>query len=311
MAREAARRWVPEATPCKYRWCLLSLAKLRPVDLLVLPQWVVSDMTLSSRARLRPVCLLITVATVLVVAGLTTWRVQVVFNARTYETTSREVRFVSMALSGHSKVCGRLPYSVVRKDLEGQSREPGSPNGRGRPLYSWRVELVRYLVSWHGTWDPSQPWDHPANKELAHFSSFYAYGTPRPEGRSQPFPDTNLLAITGPGTAFGDGIRPPMAVKDVPPQTILVVETRSSGIPWPAPGDFDIRTMPRTINAPDGKGISSRISGAFHVIFADEWTWLLSDKVPFETLEQFFTIANAEKHDREILLGPYALHQGP
>jgi hypothetical protein len=89
------------------------------------------------------------------------------------------------------------------------------------------------------------------------------------------------------------------------------VETRSSGIPWPAPGDFDIRTMPRTVCARDGKGISSRNAGGFHLIFADGQVWLLSDKVPFETLIKFFTTADAEKHNREQLLGSFALHRGP
>jgi hypothetical protein len=139
-------------------------------------------------------------------------------------------------------------------------------------------------------------------------SSFYAFDAPRPKGHRQSFPETKLLAITGPGTAFGDGTGRPMAVKDAPPATILAVETGSSGILWPAPGDFDIRTMPRTVCAGDGKGISSRYAGGFHVIFADGYVWLPSDKVPFETLRKFFTVADAEKHDREQLLGPFALH---
>ena len=37
---------------------------------------------------------------------------------------------------------------------------------------------------------------------------------------------------------------------------ILLVEVRNSGTHWMQPGDFDIRTMPRTINDPAGKGIS-------------------------------------------------------
>ena len=73
------------------------------------------------------------------------------------------------------------------------------------------------------------------------------------------------------------------------------------------PRDFDIRTMPHTINAPDGKGISSGFPGGFHVLFADGTVWFLSDKVPFETLQKFFTVGDAEKHDRETLLGPYVL----
>jgi hypothetical protein len=102
-----------------------------------------------------------------------------------------------------------------------------------------------------------------------------------------------------------------MALKDVPPNTILAVETRASGIPWPAPGDFDIGTMPHTINAPDGKGISSRNECGFHVIFADGQVWFLSEKVPFESLKKFFTTAEAKWHDREEVLGQFALHRGP
>ena len=118
----------------------------------------------------------------------------------------------------------------------------------------------------------------------------------------QSFPETNALAITGPGTAFGDGVEPPKALKDVPASAILVVETPRSGIPWPATGDFDIRTIPQTINAADGKGISSRNAGGFHVMFADGQVWLLSYKVPFDTLEKFFTLAEARKTRREKLL---------
>jgi hypothetical protein len=114
------------------------------------------------------------------------------------------------------------------------------------------------------------------------------------------------MAITGPGTAFGDEKTPPMRFKDLSGNTILLVESRASGIPWPAPGDFDIRTMPQTINSPDGKGISGRYAGGFTVLFGDGSVWFLSEKVPFDTLKHFFTIAEARKQDRENILGPYA-----
>jgi hypothetical protein len=215
-----------------------------------------------------------------------------------------------MALRNYSEVHGHLPYSVVRRGVAGPSGLAGAPDVVGAPLYSWRVEIVPYLESWHGRWDPSQPWDAAANGQLAELSSFYFFGATRTGGKLHAFPDTNLMAITGPGTAFGDGEGRPMAVKDVPSGTILAVETRSSGVPWPAPGDFDIRSVPRIICAPDGKGISSRDAGGFHVIFAEERVWELSCKVPFETLARFFTTSDAAKNDREQLLGPFALHRG-
>jgi hypothetical protein len=263
-----------------------------------------------SRTKLRSPFLLLAVAVAVTVLGVAVWGIQMAFDASSCKATTSRFAEVALSLLNYSEFRGHLPYAV-RLESAAQSAETGSAKGTGRPLYSWRVEIVPYLESWHGSWDQSKPWDDPANKQLVELSSFYAYGATGPEGHPQWFPETNALAITGPGTAFGEGKEPPRTLKDTPPNTILVVETRSSGIPWPAPGDFDIRTMPQTINAPDGKGISSRNTGGFHLIFADGQVWLLSDKVPFDTLEKFFTTAEAKKHDREKLLGPFALHRGP
>ena len=240
-----------------------------------------------------------------------TWMIRGALSRDAHRSTRMRFSSVSMALRNYSNIRGHLPDPEVWRESVQLPGDNVSPVPLVRPLYSWRVEIVWYLESWHGTWHPARPWDDPVNKQLVELSFFYAYGVTGTEPYPKSFPETNALAITGPGTAFGDGKEPPKAVKDVPPQTILVVETRQSGIPWPAPGDFDIRTMPQTINSPDGKGISSRYADGFHVIFADEWVWLISNKVPFETLKKFFTIAEARKHDREKLLGPYALHRGP
>jgi hypothetical protein len=146
-------------------------------------------------------------------------------------------------------------------------------------------------------------------------SPYYAYdqsffSRKDSETGEQSFPEANILAIAGPGTAFGDGSETPKPIEDVPQQAILFAEVRESGIPWPAPGDFDVRTMPRTINARNGKGISSRYRGGFHVIFADLQVWFLSETLPFATLTKFFTLAGARQSDREVLLGPYALDRG-
>jgi hypothetical protein len=244
-------------------------------------------------------------------AGLAVWINQNAVDASAHKTARGWMCSVSMALTNYSDSHGHLPYPVVRAVLAAQANGAGQPAKAARPLYSWRVALVPFLEAWRGTWDPSQPWDSPPNSQLVDLSPFYALDAPRVHGPRQSFAEAKLLAITGPGTAFGDGIGRPMAVKDAPSATILAAETGSSGILWPAPGDFDIRSMPRTVCARDGKGVASQRAGGFHVIFADGSVWLLSDKVPFETLSQFFTTADAEAHDREQLLGPFALHRGP
>ncbi|MEN6449568.1 MAG: hypothetical protein ABFC96_03670 [Thermoguttaceae bacterium] len=183
-------------------------------------------------------------------------------------------------------------------------------NGDGKPLYSWRAELSNFTMT-QDNWNEKLAWDSPVNRVLMwRDGCFAADSTLRPTEesvrRQKSFPQTVIMAIVGPGTAFGDN-KKQTPLKGLPPSAVLLVESRASGIPWPAPGDFDIRTMPRTINAKDGKGISGQNPGGFVVSFADGQAWFISEKIPFETLEKFFTIEGAKKHNREKLLGPFAL----
>ena len=208
---------------------------------------------------------------------------------------------------------GHLPFPVQRAG-EGPSSDWLLRNGKGRSLFSWRVSIMPFLEGLPNALDASQPWDAESNRQLLNGCVLFSYELSDSPNKArkvngEAFPDANALAITGPGTAFGDVEEGPKLRNEIPPDTILVVESRESGIPWPAPGDFDIRTMPQKINAPEGMGVCSRHAGGFHVIFADGVVWFLSDKVPFETLKQFFTIAGAKNHDREKLLGPYALER--
>lgn len=206
---------------------------------------------------------------------------------------------------------GQLPYPSRRAPYRrGGLRK--SPNGTGPPLYSWRFSIIwAMLLEYDG--NDKLTWDSPGNRDALEVSFLYSYENADTWiDRGQLFPETNIFAITGPGTAFGDGDSElPACLAEVPSSAVIAVEVRASGVPWPAPGDFDIRTMPRTINAPDGMGISSRHAGGFHVVFADAHAWFLSDRVPFETLERLFTIAGARANDREELLGAYAIDKGP
>jgi len=187
------------------------------------------------------------------------------------------------------------------------------PNGSGRSLYSWRAEVAQYADSWwQGSWDRSQPWDSPANKAIRDFPWRYCYdafGKGDWQIPTKFSPETNMLAITGPGTAFGGPDEAPRSLGEIDRDTVLVVEVRNSGIHWMEPGDYDVRTMPHTINAKDGRGISSRYPGGFHVLFADEEVWFLSNKVPFELLARFFTVDGAKQFDREQVLTPFLIHR--
>ena len=211
------------------------------------------------------------------------------------------LREIAIALDWYSERWGRLPFPERRAALD-PSADWHDRNGEGAPLYSWRVEILPLPRSWN----PADPWNAAANHDLFKRWLLFSYRL-HPDDDST-IPHAMALAITGPGTAFGDGTALPVSLRDVPPDTILVVEAKTSGIPWPAPGDFDIRTMQKMADPTSIWGLSAR---GFQVVFADKQVWLLSKKIPFETLERFFTVDSADIHDREELLGPYALGRYP
>jgi hypothetical protein len=112
---------------------------------------------------------------------------------------------------------------------------------------------------------------------------------------------TSIFAVTGPDTLFDDA---PKTTKNMPEDMILLMEVRDSKIHWMQPGDYNVADL----LAYRGK-IGDHLHGLFpdrlHVLFADDEIWALSPEAPMTALHPFLTIAGAESHDREELLGPY------
>ncbi len=171
-------------------------------------------------------------------------------------------------------------------------------DNNGRQLYSWRYR--RYVFHFP-TGKPlvlNHQWNAPALESIRRLDvSEYCYS-----GTSE----TCVMAIVGKDTAFNR--RHELQIRDIPADCILLVEVRKSGVHWMQPGDFDVATMPRTINAPSGKGISSILGDGFHIGFADGKVWYLSNDTPFSELEKFFTIGAAKRHNRNDILGKYKLY---
>ena len=97
-----------------------------------------------------------------------------------------------------------LPFSIRRAPItEVHSRV----NGKGQTFYSWRAEVSDYLFSWEDNWDEYKRWDSPANRVLMFRNRLCAAEGTRPltkeaVERSDPFPDTVMMAIVGPDTAL-------------------------------------------------------------------------------------------------------------
>lgn len=256
------------------------------------------------RFSLRTLFNIVTALAIVIASG--TWCVNryATYSSRT--TFWFDMRFVLIHLQGYGGKSRPLPAPSWRL----AANPPSASQDKllqGQPLASWRFNLMRDFDEFF-TMDYSQPWDSPKNSQCAvRPSAIFCDddefdGLPASRGVLQ----TEILAITGPGTAWGDDeSEPPRALADVPEDTILIVSVRNSGVHWMEPGDFDIRTMPRTLNAPDGKGISSDFRDGFFVGFADGEAWFLANEVGFERLSRFFTVAGAREHDREEELGPF------
>jgi hypothetical protein len=257
----------------------------------------------------KPIRLLLGFACAGVVFALFVWGSRIMHEVWRRDMTRSRFAQIAMALSNYSDVFGQIPFAA-RYAAPGDGPGTRSSNGPGNPLYSWRVELVPFLMSWRGSWDRTQPWHHASNRSLVDFTSFYTYDwTEASRSVDSVFPDTIVLAVTGPGTVFGDGTDRPRSLTAVPPETIIIVESGASGVPWPAPGDLDICTMSRVTDSLQARGISSLHRGGFHVVFADGEVWFLSNSIPFETLAAFFTIEEAARHNRDELLGMYVLQK--
>ena len=202
---------------------------------------------------------------------------------------ANHLKQIGLALHNFHDTYKRLPLAVY------------SDEG-GRPLSSWRFHILAYVEAiMQHYYDPTERWDDPRHRGLTSEPfHVYCFRTDRPS------PDrlhTNVVAITGPGTAF-DGNRE-CRLKDIDSDTILAIEIAESGTHWAAPGDLPIDQVDASIlQGLDGHGVL--------VLFADGQVWLVPPDVPLEDLEKFFTIEGAKKYNREQILGPRArLIEGP
>ena len=167
----------------------------------------------------------------------------------------------------------------------------------GRRLCSWRARLMPYLEAMMFHVDYSERWDDPANQWLS--------TTPlrvfcwSPEKHYPQCMDTNVLAITGPGTAFEESRM--CRLQDLDPDTILAIDCADSGIHWMEPGDLSVDQVPESIvRGTDGHGAL--------VLFADGAVWSIDPDMPLDDLKKFFTIAGAKRYDRVQVLMSVRAH---
>jgi len=236
--------------------------------------------------RSRSKAWLVRIVLVLLVVGILVGLVPVIRDARRAARSTQhtnDLKQIGLAIHNFEDWNKRLP-PAVRRDKA------------GRTLSSWRFYILPFVEGIMMETHYDKRWDDPANRWFSsHPFHVYCWSWENDVPESL---NTNVVAITGPGTAF-NGDRP-IRIQDIPPNTILAIEIAESGIHWMEPGDLPIDQVPDSITqGMEGDGV--------HVLFADASVWILRPDVPLEDLKKFFTIEGAKRYDRDQILGPYAV----
>jgi hypothetical protein len=188
-------------------------------------------------------------------------------------------------------------------------KKPGFPESQyrtpdGTITCSWRMTVTAVGLS--GPY-PGQPWKSPLNQvyDNAAGRSMYAVTS-----RSQPSQYTQVFALVGPGTAFtefaeGKGRNS----NDAEPDAILLLECKNHLIHWMEPGDIDVSVLKGSRDGFDE--LEPNYPEGFLVAFVDGAVWWIKKDVPSEVISHFYTVEEAQAHDREKELAPYALDKIP
>jgi hypothetical protein len=192
-------------------------------------------------------------------------------------------RFETLIIGLHSYAVsfGHLPEAVKFDDA-------------GTALYTWCVTLIPFMESVKDLLDTKSSWKAPTNRYLSeHAPQFYC-------DRYEKVPAERIKGIVsvfiGPDTPFQ--IKSSMRLSKVPPDTILLVESKPNAEHWMAPGDIELKIEPVSLPH-SGKGIV--------VGFADGEIWYLDDSVPVQELMRFATAEPIETRDRQKSLGPFKI----
>lgn len=163
---------------------------------------------------------------------------------------------------------------------------PAITSADGRPLLSWRVELLPYLGygGLAAAFHRDEPWDSPHNQSLlAQIPSVYQ----SPERLDQ---RTNLLVPVGTSSAFyGNQGRSPRRWEDGLSNIILLLEVdNEQAVPWTAPQDWNYEpTQPL-------RGLGNLRGDGFFAAWADTQVALLAKDLSIDTARAMFTVDGGE-----------------
>jgi RNA polymerase sigma factor (sigma-70 family) len=170
---------------------------------------------------------------------------------------------------------------------------PGSP-AVGRPLLSWRVEILPFLgeQELYKLFKRDEAWDSEHNKKLlARMPAVYALPGAKDGDR------TYYQAIVGAEAAWEprQAMRFPVSIPDGTSNTLLVVEA-ATPVPWTKPEDLAYvpdQALPK---------FGGLFGGDFHALFADGAVHFISGNADETNLRAAITRAGGEVIDLDKML---------
>lgn len=158
---------------------------------------------------------------------------------------SNNLKQIALAMHNYHDVNGSLPPAYTVDET-------------GRPMHSWRVLLLPYLEeqALFDEFNLEEPWDSPQNLAAASRMPD-VYGCPSDENGGSM---TSYVVINEPGGMFdADQTTKFSEVADGLSNTVMVIETTGSGIPWNEPRDLTQSEAP----------LLSRHANGFNAALAD------------------------------------------
>jgi hypothetical protein len=217
-----------------------------------------------------------------------------VFQARTAASLHQRSSLMHLVLTDlrdYDQTFGHLP-AVCEKDPAGEC------------TLSWRVALLFYMGGrpLPSRPSPENPWDSVKNLQYLR-ESVLQFCEP-------PSTDTVMLAVTGKGAAFDAAGS--QRLRDMDPNTIVLIENRRAGVHWLAPIEFDAEPLLGTSGEEKWNRLMAEFGErGFHIGFADGAVWRLSTDVPLDRIRDFFFTDGMRELDRDQELKRFALHVSP
>jgi hypothetical protein len=194
----------------------------------------------------------------------------------------------------NTSICKMKEFTIELQnyhDVHKHFPAAGGGHGKGSQL-SWRVHILPFIEEnpLYAQFHLDEPWDSENNRTLIakRPASFEDVNCNLPEGK------TCYLAVTGPGTAFGDGRTAP-SLRDFPhssSHTPLVVEADADqAVIWTKPDDWKFdATNPK-------RGLGNLLEGGFIVGYADAHTEFIQNDTDSKTIKEIMTGHNPQESE--------------